>query len=99
MENLLCRGYRYKFVLLSRTFIAKFDKINGSTGTLFVTEYTDENGKVPGTRTMPLSWIKEVELVPDTTECDIDTIELADSHVEQKRKINKTPKFINNFTL
>ena len=100
MEETLCHNHKYKFVLLSRTFVAVFDKIEGPTNTLVVTEYTDDNGTVPGTRTLPFSWIQQVELISTPTHCDIDTIEMSTSSIVKKRKKkNKTPEFVNNFTV
>lgn len=101
MEELLCHGYQYTFILPNKTFTAIFDRIEAPYNTLFVTDYADENGKVPGTRSMPLSWVKQVELLSESTQCDVETMELTTIPIVKKRNKktkNKTPEFVNNFT-
>lgn len=97
MEEILCHGYRYRFILLNRTFTAIFDKIESPMKQLFVTEYQDENGKYPGTRTMPFSWVRSVELVSIPEENDIEIIDVSTPPTKKKRR-TKSPKMVNNFT-
>jgi len=98
MEEILCHGCRYTFILPSRSFTAVFDKIEVPNKTLIVTDYTDENGTVPGIRTMPFSWVKNVELVSIPNQFDIETIEMPVSPIVKKRKKkNKTPELLDNF--
>ena len=66
MEELLVENYRYTFTLTgNRQFTARFSKIveNSPINTLHVSDYTDENGTVPGIRTMPFRWVKKIELM------------------------------------
>ena len=94
MEELLVENYRYTFTLTgNREFIARFIKIdvNGPISTLHVSDYTDENGTVPGIRTMPFRWVKKVELVDNYA--DIETIELLSTTSNK----NKKPKKVNNY--
>lgn len=97
MEELLLAGYRYKFTLYTRTFIADFNSIDHTTGTLFVSKYTDENGYVPGIRTMPFNWIKQVELLEDTIDNEIETIDLSVIPITNKNQTNKKKQKINNY--
>ena len=98
MEELLLRGYRYKFTLAAnRQFIGRFDKIEGQHQTIFVNEYTDENGCVPGTRTLPFTWIKQVELIEEENN-EIETISLDNTNTKtKKRRRTIPPKMVNNF--
>jgi hypothetical protein len=103
MEEFLSHGYQYMFILPNKTFTAIFDRIDAPNKTLFVTDYTDENGKVPGTRSMPFSWVKQVELVsiPSPSQSDIEVIDISMklTLTKKKKKKNKTPEYVNNFTL
>jgi hypothetical protein len=95
MEELLVEKYRYTFTLSgNRQFTALFIKIdaNGPISTLHVSDYTDENGTVPGIRTLPFRWVKQVELLDNYD--DIETIELTITTSSNK---NKKPKKINNY--
>lgn len=98
MEEFLLRGYRYKFTLAAnRQFIGRFDKIEGPQQTLFVYDYTDENGCVPGIRTMPFQWIKQVELIEEENN-EIETISLDNTNTKtKKRRRTIIPKMVNNF--
>lgn len=94
MEELLVENYRYTFTLTgNRQFTARFSKIdeNGQISTLHVSDYTDENGSVPGIRTMPFRWVKQVDLLDNYD--DIETIELT---LTTSNK-NKKPKKVNNY--
>ena len=99
MEEFLCRGYRYRFVLPTRTFIAIFDKIELPLKQLFVIDYEDENGKCPGIRSMPFSWVKSVELISIPEEEDIEIIDISTQPPKKKKRRTKSPKYSNNFTL
>ena len=92
----LLRDYRYKFTLsANRQFIGRFDKIEGPHQTLFVYEYTDENGCVPGTRTLPFMWVKKIELIEENNE--IETIQIDAVPNTTTRTRTKPPKMVNNF--
>lgn len=94
MEETLVENYRYTFTLSgNRQFTARFSKIveNGPINTLHVSDYIDENGTVPGIRTMPFRWVKKVELVDNYA--DIETIELLPTTSNK----NKKPKKVNNY--
>ena len=80
----------------TRQFTARFDEISGTGNTLFVTEYTDENGHVPGVRTLPFQWIKGIELIEEEHN-EIETISLDTVHNKNKHKKSKPPKMVNNF--
>lgn len=95
MEELLVKGFMYKFTLLAnREFTGRFDQIAYPTKTLFVTEYDDGNGIVPGTRTLPFTWVKKIELIEEDNN-ELETISLGVS--KKKRKRTKSPKMVNNF--
>lgn len=97
MEELLLKGYLYRFKLSgTKQFTARFDEITGTGNTLFVTEYTDENGHVPGVRTLPFQWIKSIELIEEEHN-EIETISLDTVDNKKKRKKSKPPKMVNNF--
>ena len=97
MEELLIKGYLYRFKMSgTRQFTARFDEISGTGNTLFVTEYTDENGHVPGVRTLPFQWIKGIELIEEEHN-EIETISLDTVHNKNKHKKSKPPKMVNNF--
>lgn len=98
MEELLLKGYRYKFTLAAnRQFIGRFDKIEGQHQTLFVNEYTDENGCVPGTRTLPFMWIKQIELIEEeNNEIETISLDIVNSNTKKRRR-SKQPKMVNNF--
>jgi len=97
MEELLLKGYLYRFKTAgTRQFTARFDEISGTSNTLFVTEYTDENGHVPGIRTLPFQWIKSIELIEEEHN-EIETILLDTVHNKKGRKKSKPPKMVNNF--
>lgn len=97
MEELLLKGYLYRFKMSgTRQFTARFDEISGTGNTLFVTEYTDENGHVPGVRTLPFQWIKGIELIEEEHN-EIETISLDTFHNKNKHKKSKPPKMVNNF--
>lgn len=98
MEEILCHGYRYRFVLPTRTFIAVFDKIGLPMKQLIVTDYEDENGKSPGIRSMPFSWVKSIELISIPEEDDIEIINLSTQPTKKKRR-TKSPEYSNNFTV
>ena len=69
MEELLVEGYLYTFKLAgNKSFIGRFNKIDYSNNTtLYISEYSINNSEyLPGIRTMPLRWIKEVELINET---------------------------------
>ena len=94
MEELLVENYRYTFTLTgNRQFTARFSKIveNSPINTLHVSDYTDENGTVPGIRTMPFRWVKKIELMDNYD--DIETIELTPTTSNK----NKKPKKVNNY--
>lgn len=98
MEELLVKGFMYKFTLsANREFTGRFDQIAYPTKTLFVTEYDDGNGIVPGTRTLPFTWVKKIELIEEEEEDnnELETISLGVS--KKKRKRTKSPKMVNNF--
>ena len=96
MEELLLNGFLYKFTLsANREFTGRFDKIASPTQTLFVTEYTDENGCVPGTRTLPFKWVKKIELIEEYNE--IETIQIDAVPNTTTRTRTKPPKMVNNF--
>lgn len=99
MEELLFNGFLYKFTLsANREFTGRFDKIASPTQTLFVTEYTDENGCVPGTRTLPFKWVKKIELIEeDKDNNEIESISIDMVPIKKKRKRTKSPKMVNNF--
>jgi hypothetical protein len=97
MEELLLEGYRYKFTLNTRTFIADFHHIDYVTKTLFVSRYADENGCVPGIRSMPFTWIKQVDLLDDNIMNEIETIDLSKIPITNNKKKSKGPTIINNF--
>ena len=97
MEELLLKGYLYRFKMSgTRQFTARFDEISGTGNTLFVTEYTDEHGHVPGVRTLPFQWIKGIELIEEEHN-EIETISLDTVHNKNKHKKSKPPKMVNNF--
>jgi hypothetical protein len=97
MEELLCNGFLYRFTILSnREFTGRFDKIASPNQTLFVTEYTDENGCVPGTRTLPFEWVNKIELIEEDKN-EIESISIDMVPVKKKRKQTKPPKMVNNF--
>ena len=98
MEELLLKGYLYRFKMSgTRQFTARFDEISGTGNTLFVTEYTDENGHVPGVRTLPFQWIKGIELIEEEHN-EIETISLDTvTPTKNGRKKSKPPKMVNNF--
>jgi len=70
MEELLMKGYRYTFYIgkenlpiRRRKFTATFQEIEYHPfKTLFVYDYLDKNGYVPGSRTIPFEWINEIVL-------------------------------------
>jgi hypothetical protein len=96
MEELLIKGSLYKFTLAAyREFTGRFDKIEGEHQTLFVTEYTDGNGFVPGIRTLPFMWVKKVELIEEYNE--IETIQIDAVPNTTTRTRTKPPKMVNNF--
>lgn len=84
---------KYKFYLTNREFTATFVKICSPYNTLIVSNYLDENGCVPGTRTMPFSWVKGVEIL--NSECEIETIHL-DNVPNSNRQIYSRNSHINN---
>ena len=97
MEELLLKDCRYKFTLAAnRQFTGRFDKIEGPHQTLFIYEYTDENGCVPGTRTLPFTWIKQIELIEEHNN-EIEIISLDTNSNTKKRRRTKPPKMVNNF--
>jgi len=96
MEELLFKGFLYKFTLLAnRDFTGRFDKIAYPCKTLFVTEYTDGNGCVPGIRTLPFMWVKKIELIEENNE--IETIQIDAVPNTTTRTRTKPPKMVNNF--
>lgn len=98
MEELLVKGFTYKFTLsANREFTGRYDQIAYPNKTLFVTEYNDGNGIVPGTRTLPFTWVKNIELIEDEDYNEIETISLY-SVPKKKRRRTKSPKMLNNFT-
>lgn len=98
MEELLFNGFLYKFTLsANREFTGRFDKIAYPNQTLIVTEYTDENGNVPGTRTLPFKWVKKIELIEEEDNNEIETISIDMVPIKKKRKRTKSPKMVNNF--
>ena len=98
MEELLLNGFLYKFTLsANREFTGRFDKIAYPNQTLIVTEYTDENGCVPGTRTLPFKWVKKIELIEEEDNNEIETISIDMVPIKKKRKRTKSPKMVNNF--
>ena len=97
MEELLLNGFLYKFTLsANREFTGRFVKIASPNQTLFVTEYTDDNGCVPGTRTLPFKWVKKIELIEEDKN-EIESISIDMVPVKKKRKQTKPPKMVNNF--
>lgn len=97
MEELLLNGFLYKFTLsANREFTGRFVKIASQNQTLFVTEYTDDNGCVPGTRTLPFKWVKKIELIEEDKN-EIESISIDMVPVKKKRKQTKPPKMVNNF--
>lgn len=66
MEELLMKGFRYTFYVGKehrRKFSATFHEIEYYPfKTLFVYDYLDKNGYVPGSRTIPFEWINEIVL-------------------------------------
>ena len=97
MEELLLNGFLYKFTLsANREFTGRFVKIAYPNQTLFVTEYTDDNGCVPGTRTLPFKWVKKIELIEEDKN-EIESISIDMVPVKKKRKQTKPPKMVNNF--
>ena len=97
MEELLLNGFLYRFTILSnREFTGRFVKIASPNQTLFVTEYTDDNGCVPGTRTLPFKWVKKIELIEEDKN-EIESISIDMVPVKKKRKQTKPPKMVNNF--
>mgnify|MGYP006083510465 FL=1 len=80
MTELMQPNMKYKFYLTNREFIATFIEISPPRNTLIVSNYLDENGCVPGTRTMPFSWVKRVEL--ERSDSDSDT-ELETIHLDK----------------
>ena len=99
MEELLLNGFLYRFTILSnREFTGRFVKIESPNQTLFVTEYTDENGCVPGTRTLPFKWVTKIELIEeDKDNNEIESISIDMVPIKKKRKRTKPPKMVNNF--
>lgn len=98
MEELLLNGFLYKFTLsANREFTGRFVKIASPNQTLFVTEYTDDNGCVPGTRTLPFKWVKKIELIEEEDNNEIETISIDMVPIKKKRKRTKSPKMVNNF--
>ena len=97
MEELLLNGFLYRFTLsANREFTGRFVKIASPNQTLFVTEYTDDNGCVPGTRTLPFKWVKKIELIEEDKN-EIESISIDMVPVKKKRKQTKPPKMVNNF--
>ena len=98
MEEFLHKGYRYTFHLSSRNFTAKFDKITYPHKTLIVTEYVDENGYVPGIRTMPFHWIRNIELREGDNEIETINLDTTIPNANQRKK-SKRRTLVNNFTV
>ena len=97
MEELLLHGFLYRFILsANREFTGRFDKIAYPSKTLFVTEYDDGNGIVPGTRTLPFTWVTKIELIEEEKN-EVETISFAMVPIKKKRKRTKPPKMVNNF--
>lgn len=99
MEEFLVKGQRYTFYTSSKVFNAVFDQITGPYDTLHVTKYNANNdlGVVPGVRTMPFSWIKNIEVYKDP-EDDIEIIDLSDTLISMRKK-KKKKQLIDNFML
>lgn len=99
MEEFLVKGQRYTFHTSSKVFNAVFEQITGPNDTLHVTKYNANNdlGVVPGVRTMPFSWIKNIEVYKDP-EDDIEIIDLSDTLISM-RKNKKKKQLIDNFML
>jgi SpoU rRNA methylase family enzyme len=98
MEEFLVKGQRYTFYTSSKVFNAVFEQITGPNDTLHVTKYNANNdlGTVPGVRTMPFSWIKNIEVYKDP-EDDIEIIDLSHTLISNKKK--KKKQMIDNFML
>lgn len=98
MEEFLCKGYTYKFHMRKidnddRVFTANFVSIESPSNTLIVENYSDASyGTVPGTRSMPFNWIKNITLM-DTNELEV--IELSSYPHDKKNIIYKKKKFNN----
>lgn len=99
MEEFLVKGQRYTFHTSSKVFNAVFEQITGPNDTLHVTKYNANNdlGVVPGVRTIPFSWIKNIEVYKDP-EDDIEIIDLSDTLISM-RKNKKKKQLIDNFML
>ena len=99
MTELMQPNMKYNFYLTNRKFTATFIEISPPCNTLIVSNYTDENGYVPGTRTMPFSWVKRVEL--ERSDCDSDTAEIETIHLDKVsytvRPVYRRKTHINNF--
>ena len=100
MEEFLVKGQRYTFHTSSKVFTAVFEQITGPNDTLHVTDYNTNNdlGIVPGVRTMPFSWIKNIEVYQDP-EDNIEIIDLSDTLISMRNKKKKKKQMINNFML
>ena len=96
MTELLQSGSTYTFYLANRKFIATFVEICPPCNTLVVSKYVDENGYVPGTRTMPFNWVNRVEIVHSET--DVDTIHL-DKVSDTTRQVYSRDTHINNYMI
>lgn len=96
MTDSLQHNSRYTFYLTNRTFVATFVEICSPSNTLILSNYTDENGSVPGTRTMPFGWIKCAEIL--NSECEIETIHL-DNVPNATRQVYSRRKKVNNYMI
>ena len=96
MTDSLQPNSRYTFYLTNRTFVATFVEICSPSNTFIVSNYADENGSVPGTRTMPFGWIKCAEIL--NSEREIETIHL-DNVPKANQQIYGRRKQVNNYTV
>ncbi len=84
MEELLVEGHMYIFKIANdQSFKARFNKIDYSNNTLFVSDYTtDELGRLHGIRSMPFRWIKQIEVIDNNTDISLTNIKLIDKNIE-----------------
>ena len=84
MEELLVEGHMYIFKIANdQSFKARFNKIDYSNNTLFVSDYTTEDlGRLQGIRSMPFRWIKQIEVIDNNTDISLTNIKLIDKSIE-----------------
>jgi len=95
MEELLVEGQMYIFKIANdKSFTARFNKIDYSNNTLFVSDYTTNDlGRLNGIRSMPFRWIKQIEVIDKNMDISPTNIKLTDKSIElspTSKKIKKS---------